>query len=277
MLKFLKQLTADYKEYILLIVLSVISLTLISNNEKTQAKHLQTFALGNFALLSELTNSFTSIFRKDISFDELKIENAQLMLEVNRMRKLRTENNELRAMIAFRDTSKYPLIPAKVVSKLVTKIQGNFIINKGWSNGISKGMPVLSEKGLIGLIMDVSENYSVVRTLNNSNLNVAVTLQRTNVDGILSYDGRNLVIKDIPTTYDVQVGDRVEISDFSSLFPPSIPVGIVEKKESNVLGLLHIITIVPFADIASQNNLFVLKVLPSKQINGLEMNLLKQN
>jgi rod shape-determining protein MreC len=277
MLKFLKQLTADYKEYILLIVLSVISLTLISNNEKPQAKHLQTFALGNFALLSELTNSFTSIFRKDISLDELKIENAQLMLEVNRMRKLRTENNELRAMIAFRDTSKYPLIPAKVVSKLVTKIQGNFIINKGWSNGISKGMPVLSEKGLIGLIMDVAENYSVVRTLNNSNLNVAVTLQRTNVDGILSYDGRNLVIKDIPTTYDVQVGDRVETSDFSSLFPPSIPVGIVEKKESNVLGLLHIITIVPFADIASQNNLFILKVLPSKQINGLEMNLLKQN
>lgn len=277
MLKFLKQLTADYKEYILLIVLSVISLTIISNNEKSQAKHLQTFALGNFAILSELTNSFTSIFRKDISLDELKIENAQLMLEVNRMRKLRTENNELRAMIAFRDTSKYPLIPAKVVSKLVTKIQGNFIINKGWSDGISKGMPVLSEKGLIGLIMDVAENYSVVRTLNNSNLNVAVTLQRTNVDGILSYDGRNFVIKDIPTTYDVQVGDRVETSDFSSLFPPSIPVGIVEKKESNVLGLLHIITIVPFADIASQNNLFVLKVLPSKQINGLEMNLLKQN
>lgn len=277
MLKFLRRLAADYKEYILLIILSVISLTLLSKSEKPQAKHLKTFALGNFALLSEITNSLTSIFKRDISLDELKQENAQLMLEVNRMRKLRSENDELREMIAFRDTSRYPLIPAKVISKLVTKTQGNFIINRGSSDEIKKGMPVLSEKGLIGLIMDVADNYSVVRTLNNSNLNIAVTLQRTNVDGILSYDGKNLVIKDIPTTYDVQVGDRVETSDFSSLFPPAIPIGVVVKKESNVLGLLHIITITPFADIPAENDLFVLKVLPSKQINDLEMNLLKQN
>ncbi len=277
MLKFLRRLAADYKEYILLIVLSVISLTLLSKSAKPQAKHLKTFALGNFALLSEITNSLTSIFKRDISLDELKQENAQLMLEVNRMRNLRAENDELREMIAFRDTSSYPLIPAKVISKLVTKTQGNFIINRGSSDEIKKGMPVLSEKGLIGLIMDVAENYSVVRTLDNSNLNIAVTLQRTNVDGILSYDGKNLVIKDIPTTYDVQVGDRVETSDFSTLFPPAIPIGIVEKKESNVLGLLHIITITPFADIPAENNLFILKVLPSKQINDLEMNLLKQN
>jgi len=277
MLKFLRRLAADYKEYILLIILSVISLTLLSKSEKPQAKHLKTFALGNFALLSEITNSLTSIFKRDISLDELKQENAQLMLEVNRMRKLRSENDELREMIAFRDTSRYPLIPAKVISKLVTKTQGNFIINRGSSDEIKKGMPVLNEKGLIGLIMDVAENYSVVRTLNNSNLNIAVTLQRTNVDGILSYDGKNLVIKDIPTTYDVQVGDRVETSDFSSLFPPAIPIGVVVKKESNVLGLLHIITITPFADIPAENDLFVLKVLPSKQINDLEMNLLKQN
>ncbi|MHB8904713.1 MAG: rod shape-determining protein MreC [Melioribacteraceae bacterium] len=277
MLKFLRRLAADYKEYILLIILSVISLTLLSKSEKPQAKHLKSFALGNFALLSEITNSLTSIFKRDISLDELKQENAQLMLEVNRMRKLRSENDELREMIAFRDTSRYPLIPAKVISKLVTKTQGNFIINRGSSDEIKKGMPVLSEKGLIGLIMDVADNYSVVRTLNNSNLNIAVTLQRTNVDGILSYDGKNLVIKDIPTTYDVQVGDRVETSDFSSLFPPAIPIGVVVKKESNVLGLLHIITITPFADIPAENDLFVLKVLPSKQINDLEMNLLKQN
>lgn len=277
MLNFLRRLAADYKEYILLIILSVISLTILSKNEKPQVKHLRTFALGNFAVLNEITRSVTSIFRNDISLDELTKENAKLMLEVNRMRKLRSENDELRAMISFRDTSKYPLIPAKVVSKLVTKIQGNFIINRGFSDEIKKGMPVLSEKGLVGLIMDVAENYSVVRTLYNSNLNIAITLQRTNVNGILNYNGRNLVVKDIPTTYDVQVGDSIETSDFSSLFPPSIPIGIVKKKESNVLGLLHTITITAFAGISEADNLFILKVVPSKQINDLEMNLLKQN
>ncbi|MFA7228609.1 MAG: rod shape-determining protein MreC [Melioribacteraceae bacterium] len=277
MIKFLRRIASDYKEYILLIVLSIISLTLLSKSEKPAAKQLQTFALGNFALISEITSSFTSVFRRDASLEELREENAALMLNVNRMRNAVLENEQLREMIAFKDTSRYPLIPAKVVSKLVTKIQGNFIINRGSNEGILKGMPVLSQKGLIGLIMDVTENYSIVRTLHNSNLNIAVTLQRTHVDGILNFDGRNLIVKDIPTTYDVQIGDRIETSDFSSLFPPAIPVGIVEKKETNVLGLLHNITIIPFADISSANNLFIMKIVPSKQMNDLEMNLLKQN
>ncbi|MEW6701880.1 MAG: rod shape-determining protein MreC [Bacteroidota bacterium] len=275
MIKFLRRLAADFKEYILLIILSVISLIVLSNNEKPQAKHLKIFAIGNFAVLSEITNEAISIFKKDAALDELKQENARLMLDLNRLRKYRLENEELRSMLAFRDTSKYPLVPAKVVSKLVTKTQGNFIINRGSREEIQKGMPVLNPKGLIGLIVDVAENYSVVRTLNNSNLNIAVTMQRTNLDGVLSFDGRNLVIKNIPATYDVQIGDRVETSSFSSLFPPAVPVGVVGKKESSILGLLHNITIVPFANISAANNLFILKVLPGKQINKLEMNLLK--
>ncbi len=277
MLNFFRRLAADYKEYILLIVLSVFSLTFLSKNEKPQVKHLRTFAFGNFAVLNEISSSVTSILKNDYSLEELTKENSKLMLEVSRMRKLRSENDELRAMIAFKDTSKYPLIPAKVISKLVNKMHGNFIINRGKSDEIKKGMPVLNEKGLVGLIADVAENYSVVQTLFNSNLNIAIILQRTNVNGILSYDGRELHVKDIPTTYDVQVGDVIETSDFSSLFPPSIPVGIVTKKESNVLGLLHNITITAFANIPGANNLFILKIVPSKQINDLEMNLLKQN
>jgi len=275
MRKFLRRIVSIYKEYLLLIVLSVISLTILAQNEKPAAKHLKTFALGNFAVLNEITNSIISIFKNDESRDELRNENAHLMLELNRLRKYKAENEELTSLITFKDTSIYPFVPAKIISKLVTKSQGNFIINRGSDNEIKKGMPVVNDKGLVGLIMDVTENYSVVQTLNNSNLSVAITLQRINVDGILSYDGNNLIIKDIPTTYEVQIGDIIETSDFSSLFPPSIPIGIVSKKESNVLGLLHNLTVEPFAKIAAANNLFIIKIVPSKQINQLEMNLMK--
>ncbi|MFA5804377.1 MAG: rod shape-determining protein MreC [Melioribacteraceae bacterium] len=275
MRKFLRRIVSDYKEYILLIFLSVISFTILAQNEKPAAKHLKTFALGNFAVINEITNSIVSIFKSDESRDELRNENAHLMLELNRLRKYRAENEELRSMIAFKDTSNYPLIPAKIISKLVTKSQGNFIVNRGSNNEIRKGMPVINSKGLVGLIMDVTENYSVVQNLYNSNLSIAVTLQRINVNGILNYDGKNLIIKDIPTTYDVQIGDIIETSDFSSIFPPSIPIGIVSKKESNVLGLLHNLKVEPFVNIFAANNLFILKIIPSKQINKLEMNLIK--
>ncbi|MBI5731652.1 MAG: rod shape-determining protein MreC [Ignavibacteriales bacterium] len=275
MRKFLRRFVSDYKEYILLIFLSVISLTILAQNEKPAAKHLKTFALGNFAVINEIINSIVSILKSDESRDDLRNENAHLMLELNRLRKYKAENEELRSMIALKDTSKYPLIPVKIISKLVTKSQGNFIVNRGSNNEIRKGMPVINNKGLVGLIMDVTENYSVVQNLYNSNLSIAVTLQRINVNGILNYDGKNLIIKDVPTTYDVQIGDIIETSDFSSIFPPSIPIGIVSKKESNVLGLLHNLKVEPFVNIFAANNLFILKIIPSKQINQLEMNLIK--
>jgi rod shape-determining protein MreC len=276
MIKIFQRLGYQFKEYVLLVILVIVSLISISLSEKTQAKKLKAFAIANFAVLSEITESVTSIFTGDVSVEELKIENAKISLQLSKLKKVAAENDELRGMINMRDTSSVPLIPVRVVSKLVTKIQGNFIVNRGSISGLVKGMPVINHQGLVGLIMDVTNDYSVVRTLQNSSLNIAVTLQRSNVDGILSFDGRDLVIKNIPTTYDVKIGDRIETSDFSSLFPPSVPVGIVSKKESNELGLLHSLTVKPFASIEATNNLFVIGIVPSKQVNQLEMNLLKK-
>lgn len=276
MIKIFQRLGYQFKEYVLLVVLVIVSLISISLSEKPQAKKLKAFAIANFAVLSEVTESVASIFSSDVSVEELKLENAKISLQLSKLKKVAVENDELRAMINMRDTSKYPLIPVRIVSKLITKIQGNFIVNRGSGSGLVKGMPVINHQGLVGLIMDVTEDYSVVRTLQNSGLNIAVTLQRSNVDGILSFDGRDLVIKNIPTTYDVKINDRIETSDFSSLFPPSVPVGTVLKKETNELGLLHSLTVKPFADIEATNNLFVIGIVPSKQINQLEMNLLKK-
>jgi rod shape-determining protein MreC len=275
MQKFLRYVLSNFKEYLLLIVLAVISLSVLAANEKPQAKRLKTFAIGSFSVLNEIATSITSIFRRDDSIAQLKHENAKLMLEVNRLRKAGQENEDLRAMIALKDTSKYPLIPAKVISKLVSKIQGNFIINRGSSSNIKKGMPVLNQKGLIGLISEVSENYSVVNTLESNSLNIAVTIQRINVNGILSYDGNSLVIKNVPSTFDIKVGDRIETSDFSSLFPPAIPIGVILRKESNVYGLLLNLYVQSFVNIPGVDDLFVLEIIPSKEINQLEMNLLK--
>lgn len=276
MLKFLRRIIIDFKEYFLVILLTIISISLLTSNEKPAIKRLRTFAFGSFAVFNELINYPISIFKKDYNVDKLKEENARLMLEIDRLRKYGSENENLRSMLSFKDTCDYPLISADVISKLVNKMQGNFIINRGAKDGVTIGMPAINDKGLIGIIVDVADNFSVVRTLYNSSLNIAVTIERINIDGILSWDGRELVIKNIPTTYDVRVGDRVRTSDFSSIFPPNIPVGTISQRESVPIGLLHTIFVKPFVDIRSVDNLFILKVVPSKQINQLEMNLLKK-
>ena len=275
MINSLRRFIYQFKEYFLVAILIIISLSLLSSNDKPGIKKLRTFALGNFAVLSEMINSVTNIFTSEPSYSELKSENAKLMLELNRLRKKGLENNNLRSMLALEDTSKYKLIAADVISKLVNRIQGNFILNKGIKDNIKIGMPVIASQGLVGIISEVTDNYSVAKMLFNSSLNIAVTLQRINVDGILSWNGRELIIKNIPTTYEIEIGDGVETSDFSSLFPPNIPIGIVSKKEEIALGLLHTLSVQPFADIRSLGNLFIVQIVPSIQINQLEMNLIK--
>ena len=275
MLNFLRRFTYQFKEYFLLVILIVISLSFLASNEKPEVKKIRTFALGSFAAVNNLLNFFNGVFSTDPSIDLLKEENAKLMLELNRLRKQGVENQNLRNMLSVPDTSKYDLIAADVISKLVNKIQGNIILNKGSDDGIEVGMPVLNSNGLVGIIADVTDNFSVTKTLFNSSLNIAVTVQNINVDGVLSWNGSELIIKNIPTTYEIKVGEKVETSDFSTLLPPNIPIGVISKKESLALGLLHTIYVKPFADIRSVSNVFVLKVVPSKQINQLEMNLMK--
>ena len=275
MIKFLRRNIIAYKEYILLVILSIISLTILASNEKPQVKKIRTFALGTFAVFTDMLNSVTAVFQSGPSKDQLLRENAKLTLEVNKLRKQGIENNDLRGMLAFRDTTKYPLVAADVVSKLVNKVEGNYIIDLGTDDGIKAGMPVMTYKGLVGIISDTAKDYSVVKTLYNANLSIAVTIQRINVDGILSWDGNELIIKNIPTTYDVKIGDIIETSDFSTLFPPSVPIGVVSKKEKLTLGLLHTLSVKPYSDIYSIHDVFVIKTIPSKQIDNLEMNLMK--
>ena len=242
-----------------------------ARTEKINAR----FALGTFAVFTDMLNSVTAVFQSGPSKDQLLRENAKLTLEVNKLRKQGIENNDLRGMLAFRDTTKYPLVAADVVSKLVNKVEGNYIIDLGTDDGIKAGMPVMTYKGLVGIISDTAKDYSVVKTLYNANLSIAVTIQRINVDGILSWDGNELIIKNIPTTYDVKIGDIIETSDFSTLFPPSVPIGVVSKKEKLTLGLLHTLSVKPYSDIYSIHDEFVIKTIPSKQIDNLEMNLMK--
>ena len=275
MIKFLRRIIIAYKEYILLVILSVISLTVLASNEKPQVKKLRTFALGTFAVFTDVFNSVTGFLQSGPSREELLKENARLTLEVNRLRKQGMENNDLRGMLDYRYTTKYPLLAADVISKLINKVEGNYIIDRGTDDGVTVGMPVMTYKGLVGIVSDVAKDYSVVRTLYNANLNIAVTIQRINVDGILSWDGNELIIKNIPTTYDVKIGDVIETSDFSSLFPPSVPIGVVSKKEKITLGLLHTLSVKPYSDIYSVHDVFIIKTVPSKQIDNLEMNLMK--
>lgn len=274
---FFRRFLTQFKEYIVLTIILIISLILISQNNNPKIKNIRLYALSSFAIINYSLTGIIDYFQNTSYTNDLEKINAELMLQVNLLREYGLENNELKNYLKYSDNSEYELIVSRIVSRVLSKINGNFIISKGSKDSIKVGMPVISHLGLIGLVVDVTDNFSTVRTYENSKFKVAVKNQRSNVSGIINWNGKNLIIKNVPTTYDIEIGDRIVVSELSSIILPSIPIGIVAEKEATLSGILTNIIVKPFVDINSIKNVLVIKSVVSKQLDDLELNLIGEN
>lgn len=267
--QFIRVFLYKFKEYIVLTILLIISLFLITLNDNSKVSNIRMYTLGIFASVNSTLLDFYRIFEDTAYIEQLEKNNADLMLQINQLRNYGLENNQLNDLLSFKSNSTFDLETAGIVSRLVSKISGYFIVSKGQTDGIEKGMPVITDKGLVGIVTDVAENYSTVRTFENSLFKVAIKTQRSNVNGIMNWDGRNLLIKNIPTTDDVEVGDRIVVSELSSIVPPSIPVGIVIFKESTLSGVLSNLKVKPFVELNSLKDVVIVKTAWNNQLDSL--------
>jgi rod shape-determining protein MreC len=133
-------------------------------------------------------------------------------------------------------------------------------------------MPVISYKGLVGIIQTCSDNFSIARTLKNVDLKITVKNEKNRLNGIMKWNGENLVIIDVPRTYDFDIGDRIVTSEESSIFPVPIPVGVVSKIEEERTGLMNIIQVEPFEEVLTVEHVFVIMLVESDEKNNLELN-----
>lgn len=275
MWKTIKNFFFAFKHYILLVVLLFVSLSFLPLNKGSKLTNIKRYAFGTFSFLSVGLEKIADIFKDQEEILKLKELNARLMLENNLLRNYALENSELKSLLNYKDTSGSNLIAASVISKLVSSVQGNLIINVGESDSVIIGMPVINERGLIGIVKETSDNYSVVRTIQNIDFKLTVEIQRSRFKSIMNWNGKQLYLSNVPTTADIKVGDRIVSSSFSTFLPPSIPVGVVTSMEQTVSGLLGEVYIEPFVEFSSIKNLFVLQVIKSIELEGIELNFLK--
>ena len=261
-----------FKEYFILTLIVLISLSLLTQNNNPQIQKVRAFAFGSFAAV-------TSIFYDVLNIAQLKNENsvlrkvnAELMLRLSQLREQGIINRELKGMLSLNDTSSLPLTAATVVSKSLSLTQNTITIDAGKSNGIKPGMPVISYKGLVGIIQTCSDNFSIARTLKNVDLKITVKNEKNRLNGIMKWNGENLVIVDVPRTYDFDIGDRIVTSEVSSIFPVPIPVGIVSKIEEERTGLMNLIQVKPFEEVLTVEHVFVVMLVESDEKNNLELN-----
>lgn len=276
MLRFFLGVWGSFKEYFILILLLIISFISLTLNQNPAIKRVRAIAFGSFAASTAVFSDIVNIAKVKSENERLREINAELMIQVNKLREYGVVNEHLKKLLAIKDTMKYPLIPALTVSKSFTIAQGTITLNAGSSSGVKPGMPVINEKGLVGIIYATSNDYSIARTLKNFELKLVVKDERSRVDGILKWDGEDLVIVDIPKTYDIEFGDRIVCSDLSSIVSIPIPVGVVVELKYVETGIFNSVKVKPYADFSKIENVFIIEVVQSKQKDDLELNFFRR-
>src|SRR3972149_3275315 len=244
MIRFFLSIWENFKEYIILVVLLVTSLFTLSLNKTPEVKNVRSIAFGSFAVVTSIVSDITNVAKIKGENERLRQINADLMLQINKLREFGIQNSELKSLLNLKDTTTLPLIAASIVSKSVTTSLSTIILNVGKKDGILAGMPVVNDLGLIGIVYDISDEYSIVRTLKNIDIKIAVKDERSRIDGIMKWNGDNLVIINVPKTFDVKPGDRIITSDISSIVPIPLPVGIAKGLTNLSTGIFNEVTVI---------------------------------
>lgn len=273
MAKIFKNFWNDFKQFIILCILLVTSFFLISQAQHPSINNFKTFLFGNFAAFTSFFPSINTLRTSEEELKDLRENNAKLMLQVNQLREYAIVNEELRSLLNFKDTTSIQIIPAKIIYKTITTSQSTITLNCGSDDSVQVGMPVVNDLGLVGIVHDVSKNFSIVRTLQNIHMKVAVKNQNSRYQGILRWDGEKLRIINLPKTALVAVGDRIITSEISSIINLQLPIGYISKIQNAEKGIFHDVVIKPFVDFDRIENVFVLKKRTSLVKRNIELNL----
>jgi rod shape-determining protein MreC len=195
---------------------------------------------------------------------ELEETVASLKREVNHCREMSLEYMRLRELLKMKSDLTFPSVAARVVGRNRASVFRTVLINKGTTDGIKAGFPVVAAEGVAGRIIEVSWNVSKVLLLVDYNSNIAALVQRNRCQGVLQgAGGSGCELKYVQRSEEVKTGDMVLTSGLAGVFPKGLRLGTVTAVKKEAADLFQKITVNPTVDIAKLEE--VLVVVESKE------------
>ena len=185
---------------------------------------------------------------------DLEAENARLLLDNVRYRELEGEVALLRDLLNFRQA--YPSfevqgahIVGRVIGRDPSNLQRYITLNVGREGGIVRNMPVVTDRGLVGRISDVGTGWSRVLLIIDVSSSVNALTQSTRATGLVQgrADG-SLVLRDVPQSDTLSVGDTVFTSGLGGNFPRQILIGQVTEVDRQDYELYQTAAVQPTVD-----------------------------
>lgn len=208
------------------VIYLTISFILIYNNNYYQRSTVVSTTGGITGKLNEYYSNFSGFFELKRSNEALAKENARLraMLQIR-------SNTIPDSLVRYESGFSIKYISARMISNTTQFRNNYFMLDKGYVAGIKKDMGVITTDGVVGIIIDVTENYSSGISLLHKDARISGRIKKNEQLVNISWDGVNYRLGDIshiPTHVNLVPGDTILTSGNSQIFPEGIMIGTVE-------------------------------------------------
>ncbi len=251
--------------------LQIIALTLyFTFLSYPRTQFLTTASYINGSVLSA-RHQLTQHFNLESSNYKLQLENIRLRSKLPQSY-IRLDNG----LVKINDTlfkQQYAFIPATVINSTYDKRNNYFTLNVGTAQGVQRGMGVFSDKGIIGVIHNSSEHFSVVKSCLTENINVDIMIDPSGQFGLLKWKGESPekgTMWGVSNDLDIKKWSRVVTRGGGGTFPRGMPVGKISEMVPVEGKPLWDLTIKFSEDYRTVQRVYVIKNLLREEQEKLE-------
>lgn len=254
------------------ILFGVLALSFMGRKELTLPHKLIFDVLGTAQSgVTGVINYGGEIWASYVDLIEVKKDNRRLREEIRKAQTISVNYREaiatnvrLQKLLDFKETLAPPTITARIIGRDPSQWFKTFSIDRSSSDGVVKGMPVVTVEGVVGQTLDGGNRRSKVLQAIDPNSAIEVLVQNSRTQGIIKGTGTGYRLLYIPKNNEVNPGDLLVSSGLGGVFPKGIPVAVVSSVISNRRGMFLDITAEPVVDFGKLENVIV--IMKSNQL-----------
>ena len=213
--------------FLLLEVVALLLLVNHNNYQRTRFYNSGNVVVGSIYKETSRLNDYINLKKINLDLAEENVMLKNLLLH--------NVSPSSDSVISFSDSlisDNFKFIQTRVINISVNRLRNYITLNKGTLDGLKPEMGVIAPRGVVGKIIQCSNNYSVVIPIINPQLRISTKIEKNGAFGSLVWDGYDAGLahlEEIPYHVDLQVGDKLITSGYSGTFPEGIMVGHVKE------------------------------------------------
>ena len=250
--------------WLLFVILEVASAVLLFRYNSYQGSVWVTSANAVTGKVYEWSADVESFFSQQKANESLTLRNFYLERQVTQLRCLygeATGDTSVTARNEIETLSRYRLLPAKVVGNSLDRADNLLTIDKGRADSVAVDMGVACGMGLVGVVYQVSEHYSLVMPLINVHSRISCTIRGRGYFGYLKWAGGDPTVaflEDVPRHAHFKLGDWVETNGYSAIYPEGVLVGQILQAYNSRDGLSYRLKVRLSTDFGNLRDVYVM-------------------